>query len=137
MAPPAPRRGNGPAKGSGARAGKRAAERRGRHAETAAAFLLRAKGYRILARRLRTPSGEIDILARKGNLLVIVEVKARASREDAGIALTPRQQQRLTAAASWLPRWRPGLTGCDMRFDLIAVSPWRWPQHTPNAWMAM
>ncbi len=117
-------------------AGKRAAEIRGRRAETLAAVMLRLKGYRILARRLRTPSGEIDLLARRGNLIVIVEVKARATLDEAQESLTPRQQQRLAAAAAWLPNWRPKLAGLDIRFDLVAIAPRRWPRHIPNAWMA-
>ena len=119
-----------------ARNHRRAAETRGRRAETIAALLLRLKGYRILSRRLRTPSGEIDVLARRGNLIVIVEVKARATPDEALASLSPRQQQRLAAAAAWLPNWRPALAGLDIRFDLIAVAPRHWPRHIPNAWMS-
>jgi putative endonuclease len=115
-------------------ADRQAAEQRGRNAESLAALMLRLKGYRILARRLRTPSGEIDLLARRGNLVIIVEVKARATRDEALAALSPRQQQRLAAAAAWLPRWRPALAACDIRLDLVAVSPRRWPHHLKNAW---
>jgi len=77
-----------------------AAFRTGISAEGRAAALLMAKGYRILAKRFRTPQGEIDIVARKRDLLAFVEVKARASLDDAAYAVTPRQQQRIIAAAS-------------------------------------
>ena len=100
------------------------------------AWLLRLKGFRIIASRLRTPSGEIDLLARRGNLIVIVEVKARATLDEAQASLTARQQQRLAAAAAWLPNWQPQLAGLDIRFDLVAVAPRRWPRHITNAWMA-
>jgi len=63
-------------------------------AETRAAAFLMAKGYRILAKRFRTPYGEIDIVARRRNLVAFIEVKARASLDDAAYAVTPRQQQR-------------------------------------------
>ena len=76
-----------------------AAFRTGLSAETQAAAVLIAKGYRILARRFRTPHGEIDIVARRRNLVAFVEVKARTSLDDAAYAVTPRQQARIIAAA--------------------------------------
>src|SRR5260221_6610880 len=75
-----------------------AAFRTGLSAETRAAAYLMAKGYRILAKRFRTPHGEIDIVARRRNLIVFIEVKARASLDDAAYAVTPRQQQRIIDA---------------------------------------
>ncbi len=115
---------------------RQAAEARGRRAETLAAWMLRLKGYRIVATRLRTPLGEIDLLARRGKLLVIVEVKARATAEEAVQSVSARQQQRLAAAAGWLPSWKPGLSGCDIRFDVVAMAPGRWPRHIQNAWIS-
>ncbi len=115
---------------------KRAAEIRGRRAETLAVWMLRLKGYRILARRLRTPLGEIDIVARRGNTVAIVEVKARATHDAAVASLSPHQQQRLAAAAAWLPNWKPALTGLDMRLDVVAVAPRSLPLHVQNAWTA-
>src|ERR1700744_2022214 len=80
-----------------------AAFRTGLSAEGRAAALLMAKGYRIVARRFRTPHGEIDIVARRRNLIAFVEVKARASLDEAAYAVTPRQQQRIIEAAqAWL-----------------------------------
>src|ERR1700738_5338516 len=80
-----------------------AAFRTGLSAETRAAAYLMAKGYRILAKRFRTPYGEIDIVARRRNLLAFIEVKARASLDEAAFAVTPRQQRRIIdAAQAWL-----------------------------------
>ena len=115
---------------------RQAAEARGRRAETLAAWMLRLKGYRIVATRLRTPLGEIDLVAKRGKLLVIVEVKTRASADEAIASVSARQQQRLAAAAGWLPSWRPGLADCDIRFDVVAMAPGRWPQHIQNAWIS-
>jgi putative endonuclease len=108
----------------------------GLSAETRAAALLLAKGYRIAARRWRSPVGEIDIVARRGRLLVFVEVKARARFDDAAEAVTPRQQRRITAGAqAWLAGHDEDL-GCDIRFDAILVAPRRWPRHIPAAFEA-
>jgi len=117
---------------SGAR---RAAEARGRRAERRAIWLLRLKGYRILAARLRTPAGEIDVLARRGRLVAVVEVKARASLAEALEAVSPRQQQRIATAAEWAIAQDPRLDGCDIRFDVVAIVPGTWPRHLQNAWM--
>src|SRR6476659_9858971 len=76
-----------------------AAFRTGLSAESRAAAFLMAKDYRILAKRFRTPHGEIDIVARRRNLLAFIEVKARASLDEAAYAVTPRQQQRIIDAA--------------------------------------
>ena len=115
---------------------------RGLRAEALAVFLLRLKGYRILARRLKTHAGEIDILARRGNTLAIVEVKARAGEDTAREALLPAQQARLRRAGEQLFAMRPALADCDLRFDLVLVTPsplplgfpGGWPRHIPDAW---
>ncbi len=105
----------------------------GMSAETRAAALLLAKGYRIAARRWRCAAGEIDIVARRGNLLVFVEVKARTTFDDAAYSVTPRQQQRIaSAAAIWLADHAADAQ-CDMRFDAILVAPRRWPRHIQAA----
>ncbi|MFT5776628.1 YraN family protein [Hyphomonas sp.] len=81
------------------------AERRGRTGETLAALCLRLKGYRILETRLRTPVGEIDLIASKGRIIAFVEVKARARRGDALSAVTPARWQRISRAADfWMAR---------------------------------
>jgi putative endonuclease len=106
-----------------------AAFRTGVSAETRAAAYLMAKGYRILAKRFRTPYGEIDLVARKRNLLVFVEVKARGSLDEAAYAVTPRQQQRIiNAAQAWLMA-HPEHAEFDMRFDAMLIAPRRLPRH--------
>ncbi len=114
-------------------AGRRRAYRLGLRAETAASLCLMLKGYRVLARRYRTPAGEIDLIAKRGNLIAFVEVKARRSVAEAVEALTPRAEQRIaTAADLWLAR-HPAATGLMMRFDLVLVVPWRLPVHMQDA----
>lgn len=106
-----------------------AAFRAGLAAESMAAALLIAKGYRILARRFRTPHGEIDLVARRRNLLAFIEVKARGSLDDAAHAVTPHQQQRIIAAAQAWMMAHPEHDGFDMRFDVILIAPKRLPIH--------
>jgi len=106
-----------------------AAFRTGLSAESRAAAFLMAKGYRILAKRFRTPHGEIDLVARKRNLVAFVEVKARASLDDAAYAVTPRQQQRIVAAAqAWLMA-HPEHAEFELRFDAVLIAPRRLPRH--------
>tara|TARA_R110002074_G_scaffold55008_7_gene136868 strand:- start:2886 stop:3272 length:387 start_codon:yes stop_codon:yes gene_type:complete len=114
--------------------GRRRAERWGRGAEALAALLLILKGHRILARRARTPAGEIDMIARRGRVLVFAEIKARASLETGTEALAPRQRDRILRAAEAFMRTRPDLAGLDWRFDLIVVAGgWRL-KHLKDAW---
>lgn len=113
-----------------------AAFRTGVSAESRAAALLMAKGYRILARRFRTPHGEIDLIARRRNLLAFVEVKARATLDDAAFAVTPRQQQRIIdAAQGWLMA-HPEHADFELRFDAILIAPRRLPRHLVAAFDA-
>lgn len=110
---------------------KRVAFFRGHSAERFAAMVLLLKGFRIVARRYRTRLGEIDLIARRGNLVLIVEVKARSSLEAAQLAVTPQAMRRIEAAADlWLQR-QPDLDRLSLRFELIAVLPRRWPKHVP------
>jgi len=112
---------------------RRAAFARGLSAESRAALLLIAKGYRIAARRWKSPVGEIDIVARRRDLLVFVEVKARAGFDEAAFAVTPYQRRRiLSAARAWLAR-HPDDATCAMRFDAVLVVPWRLPRHMAGA----
>jgi len=113
---------------------RRTAERRGRLAEHLAAWSCRLKGFRVLAKRYRTPFGEIDLVLRRHALVIFVEVKARASFDQALHALRPQQQVRLTRAATIYLRDHPAHAGCALRFDLIALVPWRWPRHIKDAW---
>jgi putative endonuclease len=123
--------------GSAAETGKRkAAFRFGLSAESRAAAFLVAKGYRILARRWRTPLGEVDIVARRRQVLVFVEVKARDQFDDAAEAVTDRQKRRIVAAAeAWLAR-HPHDAPHDIRFDAILVAPLRIPRHIQAAFDA-
>jgi putative endonuclease len=104
----------------------------GRMAEVIATLLLMVKGYQILGFRLRTKQGEIDLLARRGRWLCIVEVKRRATVELALQAITPVQRQRLLLAGRALAERRPALRQLDMRLDLIALAPGRFPRHLRN-----
>jgi putative endonuclease len=98
-------------------------------AESRAAAFLIAKGFRILAQRWRSPVGEIDIVARRRHLLVFVEVKARASLDEAAESVNARQQRRIAAAATvWLAA-NPSDSVKDMRFDSILVAPGKLPRH--------
>ena len=113
-----------------------AAFRTGLSAEIRAAAYLMAKGYRIMAKRFRTPYGEIDIVARRRSLLVFVEVKARASLDDAAYAVTPRQQQRIIdAAQAWLMA-HPEHADFDLRFDVMLITPRHLPRHLSAAFDA-
>jgi len=108
----------------------------GRRGEVLAALWLMAKGYRILARRFRTPHGEIDIVARRRNLLAFVEVKARATLDDAAFAVTPRQQGRIIdAAQAWLMA-HPEHANFELRFDAMLIAPRRLPRHVVAAFDA-
>ncbi|MBL8553136.1 MAG: YraN family protein [Phenylobacterium sp.] len=111
-----------------------AARLSGRRAEVWAAAWLMAKGYRILGFRLKTPIAEIDLLAHRGDTLAVVEVKSRTSLEAALETVTFDQRDRLRRAGSHLAANRPGLKGCGVRLDLVALAPGRLPRHIPDAW---
>ncbi len=116
------------------RAGERRLRlRRGLGAEWVASLLLMAKGYRILARRHRTPYGEIDIIAARGQRVAFVEVKRRLTIEAAESSLTPHQAGRIGRAADyWIAR-RPAFQTHEIGLDAVLVVPRRWPRHIPNA----
>ncbi len=97
------------------------AHARGLAAEEAACAALMADGWTILARRLRTAAGEIDLVAERAGLLALVEVKARPSLAGAAIALGPRQRARLMAAASIIAAENPAWGPAGMRFDVMLV----------------
>ena len=114
---------------------RQAAEARGRWAEWLAMAGLFCKGYRLLDHRARTPAGEIDLVARKGDSLVFIEVKARANLEEALGALGPRQRERICRAAGlWMAR-HPAYGALFMRYDLFLVAPGRLPVHHRAAWL--
>jgi putative endonuclease len=110
---------------------RRARERTGRRAETLAAWWLRLKGWRILAQRVRTPVGEIDLIARRGRTLIFVEVKARASAAGAELALDDYRLRRVVAAAGAVAHLYTR-AGDDLRIDALFLVPWRIPRHLIN-----
>lgn len=114
-------------------ADKKAAEKFGRVAEALATAWLTMKGYRILARNFRTHYGEIDIIAKKGPVVAFVEVKARDGGDDLSF-FRPRQRRRIERAALAFLGGQSVFSAHDIRFDLIVVSPWRWPRHLKDAW---
>jgi putative endonuclease len=115
-------------------ADRRRREAAGRRAETICAWYLRLKGYRVLARRYRTPLGEIDIIARRGPVIAMIEVKARPSASEAIEAVSPRQRQRIARASLAFLQRRPDLENKALRFDLMLVTPRRPPRHVIDAW---
>ena len=123
-----------------ARTGKSASGKRqraqiwGRRAELLAVWRLRCAGWHIVARDWRRPQGEIDIIARRGKILALVEVKARESAAAAAEAVQPHQRRRIARAAEAFLCAHPELQGLDWRFDLVVVVPWRLPRHLPDAW---
>ena len=112
---------------------KLAAEKRGRQAERIAGWWLRLKGWEIVGRRLRTPAGEVDLVARRGAMLAFVEVKARATAADLDLAIDERRLARVAAAAEilWHDLAKPG---DDMQIDVILLAPGRPPRHLANVW---
>ena len=113
---------------------RRTAEAAGRRGERIAGWWLRLKGWRILDRRVRTPAGEVDIVARRGNLVAFVEVKARKTDAELDFAIDERRLARVAAAAEMLmPRYAGA--GDDIRVDVILIAPGTRPRHIENAWI--
>jgi putative endonuclease len=116
-----------------ARSDRVARYRRGRTSEWVAAFWLMTRGYRILARRCKTPFGEIDLIAVRGRRLAFIEVKRRATQVEAEAAVSPRQAGRIARASEfWISR-HPRYRDYDRGLDLVLVLPRRLPQHLPDA----
>lgn len=109
------------------------AERGGRRAEAIAALWLQLKGWSVIGRRVRTPVGEVDLIARRGRVLAFIEVKARATAREADFALDEYRLRRVAAAAEALAHHysRPGDT---IRVDAMFIVPRRLPRHVPNVW---
>jgi putative endonuclease len=126
----------GGAKKSAPRPERVAAFRLGLSAESRAAMLLIAKGHRIVARRWKTPVGEIDIVARRRRDLVFVEVKARDDLDTAAESVTERAKQRIVAAGEFWLASHPDDAQCFIRFDVILVAPGKLPRHIANAFDA-
>jgi putative endonuclease len=113
---------------------KRTSYKTGLFAEALCRWLLRLKGYRILASRYQSPLGEIDIVACKGGTVAVVEVKARPTEQEAIEAILPRQRQRLQRAALDFLSRHAHLNTHDLRFDMMLVTPKRLPAHIKDAW---
>jgi putative endonuclease len=112
-----------------ARLSRQEAEKRGHRAEWWAALALRLKGYRIVASRFKTKAGEVDIIARKRDLIIMVEVKARPTLLEAMDSITPTAMRRIENAGDiWLAR-QPDFAKLSIRYDMVAVLPLRWPVH--------
>ncbi len=109
-------------------------EAKGRRGEWLAAWYLRLTGWRILAQRMKTPRGEVDIVARRGRLVAFVEVKWRSSREGLELAVDEYRLRRVAAAAEVLAS-RYVRPGDDMRIDVLLLAPGRFPRHLANVWM--
>jgi len=115
------------------KASRQARERGGRRAESLAAWWLRLKGWKILARRQKTPVGEVDIVARRGRVVAFVEVKARATADEAALALDEWRLRRVAAAAGALAH-RFARAGDETRIDAMFIVPRRLPRHMANVW---
>ena len=115
---------------------RQAAERIGRRAEALATLLLMVKGYRILARRYKSPVGEIDVIARRGSTLIFAEVKRRGREDDALIAVSATARRRIVRAADSFLARHPRLAGLTLRYDILIVGPRRLPIHRVNAFRA-
>lgn len=116
-------------------AAKESAQRFGKFAEGLSCWRLRLTGYRILRRGFQAAGGEIDIIARRGNILAFIEVKARKSLDDATHALGPQQRHRIERTALAYLAQNKELSTCDARFDLIVLAPRSWPRHLTGAWI--
>ncbi len=113
---------------------RRQAWLRGRRGESLAACWLRLRGYRVVARNFRSGAGEIDLIARRGGILAMVEVKTRGDLASAGEALGTRQRARIVRATEAFLQQRPNLAQLSVRFDVILVAPGRLPRHLLDAW---
>ena len=103
-------------------------------AERICVWILRLKGYRILAQRFKTHVGEIDIVAQKGNLVSFIEVKARPNQRIGLECISSKQQQRIYHAAQIFLSKSLKKDFDRFRFDVMVVVPWCWPYHLKDAW---
>ncbi len=112
----------------------RVRKQQGRRAENAAALWLRMKGYRILARGLATPGGEIDLIASRKAIVIFAQVKSAGGKDEALGSLTPEARLRIEEAARLWLAGRPKLQNHARRFDLVLLAPGRLPRHLRDAW---
>jgi putative endonuclease len=112
------------------------AEGAGRRGEWWAGLFLRLQGFRIVAQRVKTPVGEIDLIARRGALTLFVEVKSRSFSHQEEEALAAVNRRRIVRAAQlWLGRHPEAMDG-ETRFDVIFLAPFAWPRHLRGAFDA-
>jgi putative endonuclease len=112
---------------------RRRALRRGSFSEYLAALSLILRGHRILAMRYRVKSGEIDIIAKKGDLVSFIEVKARRTAEESVFAVSGLTQTRIRNASLYWLKTRHDAGQLSLSYDIVAVRPWRWPEHFRDA----
>jgi len=105
----------------------------GHRAEMAAALFLRAKGYRILATRYCIKGGEIDLIARRFDSIVFVEVKLRPTLAEAALAIDANKRRRMSRAAGFWLAANPWAARLTLRGDAIYLAPWHWPRHVMAA----
>jgi len=109
------------------------AEQRGRKGERFAALWLRLQGWRILGNRVKTPRGEIDLVARRRRQVAFIEVKWRGTGEGLDTAIDAYRLRRVAAAVEAVAHRYAG-PGDDIRIDVLLLAPGRWPRHIVNAW---
>ena len=115
------------------RSSRLGAELFGRRGETLAAWYLRLKGYRIVATRVKTPVGEIDLIASRFGTTAFIEVKARQHRSEEAVALDAVNTSRIPRAAQYYVARHPALAETPLRVDVIFLAPGTWPRHVKNA----
>lgn len=125
-----------PSRGKPRNSARLGAELFGRRGETLAAWYLRLKGYRIVATRVKTPVGEIDLIARRLGTTAFIEVKARQSRAEEATALAAVNTSRISRAAQYYVARHPALAETPLRFDVIFLAPMAWPRHVKGAFDA-
>ena len=109
-------------------------DQRGREAEAQAAMWLTQQGWRIVAERVKTKAGEIDLIAKRPGLVAFLEVKWRARADSLGDAIDERRLTRDAKAAEVVAH-EYATNGEDIRIDVILLAPGRKPTHIENAWM--
>jgi putative endonuclease len=114
--------------------GRKKARAFGLRAELSASLWLRLKFYKILARNFIAPGGEIDLIARRGELILFIEVKARPTLDQAYFAINATKAARISRAARFWLAANGWATGASFRGDAVYIAPWRRPRHVEAAY---